>query len=225
MNEQAAVIVNQAKDLFEQLAQLNDNDRMDAINEIRLALHEHSPMKQHPVDCVLWIEQDKIKANVYNPNRVAPPEMVALQKSIETSGYTQPSVTWKEDEETQEFEIIDGYHRWLISKVPAIYASVQGRLPITIANPERTGKAARMGATILHNEARGETDYKLLQEMIIDVVNSGMSDKWIMENFGMDKDKLLRLKHLTGLVALFKDQEFSRSLVTVERGIEEVIYE
>ena len=34
---------------------------------------------------------------------------------------------------------------------------------------------------------------------------------WIMRNIGMDKDELLRLKQISGLQELFKDQEFSNS--------------
>ncbi len=216
-------LVDMASIVFKQLAQLNDDDRMDAINEMRLALHEQSPMKKHPVDCVLWVKQEEVQANSYNPNKVAPPEMASLKISIETSGYTQPCVTWVEESGVRE--MVDGAHRRLIAQTPTVYGSVMGRLPVTTVNQDRTELASRMGATILHNEARGEPDVELAQKMVIDVVNSGMSDSWIMKNFGMDVDKLLRLKQLTGLAALFNDKEFSRSSVTVERGIEEVIYE
>ena len=222
MNEQATAIINNAKALFEQLAQLNDEERMDTINEIRLVLHEQSPMKHHPVDCVLWVKQEEVQANSYNPNKVAPPEMASLKISIETSGYTQPTVVWQEDEKNGIYEIIDGYHRWLTSQIPSISERVMGRLPVAIANQERTGLASRMGATVLHNEARGKPDVELLQKMVTDVVNSGMSDGWIMKNFGMDADKVLRLKQLTGLAALFVDKEFSRSWVTEDRELEEV---
>jgi hypothetical protein len=36
-----------------------------------------------------------------------------------------------------------------------------------------------------------------------------MSDAWILRHIGMDKDELLRLKQITGIAALFKDNEFS----------------
>ena len=38
-----------------------------------------------------------------------------------------------------------------------------------------------------------------------------MSDAWIAKNIGMDLDEILRLKQITGLAALFKDKEFSKS--------------
>jgi ParB-like chromosome segregation protein Spo0J len=214
MNEQTAAIVNNAKILFEQLAHLGDEDRMDAINQMRVELHEYSPMKDNPVDCVLWIPQDEIKSNSYNPNAVAPPEMSLLEKSISEDGYTQPVVVWQEND--NHYEIIDGFHRSLVANTPAIYGQVKGRLPVAITNQDRTRLSDRMASTIRHNRARGEHSIDLMQKIVADLVESGMSDLWIMKNIGMDVDELLRLKQLTGLAALFKDKEFSRSWVTGE---------
>ena len=39
-------------------------------------------------------QSEKIKANDYNPNRVAPPEMKLLEISIWEDGYTQPIVCY-----------------------------------------------------------------------------------------------------------------------------------
>ena len=97
MEDQGKNIVDQATKLFEGLSDLSEEDRIEAINQIRLALHEYSPMKDNPVDCVLWIKQDEIHANSYNPNRVAPPEMALLERSISEDGYTQPIVVWQEE--------------------------------------------------------------------------------------------------------------------------------
>ena len=43
-----------------------------------------------PVYNVMAIPVEKIKANDYNPNRVAPPEMKLLELSIWEDGYTMP---------------------------------------------------------------------------------------------------------------------------------------
>lgn len=212
-------LVSDISKLFEQLAQLNDDDRMDAINQVRQALHEYSPMKDNPVDCVLWIKQGQIKANNYNPNRVAPPEMILLERSILENGYTQPVVTWEESD--GQFEIIDGYHRSLVGKSTSVYGRLRGRLPVTIINQNRTGRVNRVAATVQHDRTKGSPNTELMQKLVSDLVQSGMSDGWIMEQFGMDVDELLRLKQLTGLAALFKDAEFSRSWVTGDREVEE----
>ena len=45
------------------------------------------------------------------------------------------------------------------------------------------------------------------------LTKSGMSDAWIMKNIGMDAEELLRLKQLSGLQELFKDNDFGRAWV------------
>lgn len=207
-------LIQEAARLFRQLESLEEEERIDTINAIRLALHAHSPLKQHPVDCVLWVKQDEVQANSYNPNVVPPAEMKLLKTSIMENGFTQPAVTWIEEDGTHE--IIDGHHRWLTSQEKEVCKSVKGRLPITVANPEKTGRADRIAATIEHNRARGEHSTELMQALVQEVIEIGMSDAWVMKKFGMDSDELLRLKALTGLAALFADKEFSRSWVAEE---------
>lgn len=56
------------------LQSLCEEDRITAINAFREAIHKNSPFREQPIDCVLWIKQDAIIANDYNPNNVAPPE-------------------------------------------------------------------------------------------------------------------------------------------------------
>ena len=47
-----------------------------------------------PVYNVKAVPIEKVKANDYNPNAVAPPEMELLETSIWEDGYTQPVVTY-----------------------------------------------------------------------------------------------------------------------------------
>ncbi|MBW1514417.1 ibrB domain protein [Escherichia coli] len=44
------------QDLTQFLASLPEDDRIKAINEIRMAIHQVSPFREEPVDCVLWAE-------------------------------------------------------------------------------------------------------------------------------------------------------------------------
>jgi len=81
-----------------EIAALPIHERIEAINKIKLALHNISPFKREPVDCVLWVRSDWVTANDYNPNAVAPPEMKLLAISIGEDGYTQPIVTWMEND-------------------------------------------------------------------------------------------------------------------------------
>ena len=66
-------ILEDARALFARLDAVPEDERVDLINEMRLALREHSPMKAEPVDCVLWVKADDLQGNAYNPNIVAPP--------------------------------------------------------------------------------------------------------------------------------------------------------
>ena len=50
-----------------------------------------------------------------------------------------------------------------------------------------------------------------MSNIVSELTQAGMSDAWILKNIGMDADELLRLKQITGLAALFKNNEFSNS--------------
>ena len=67
----------------------------------------------------------------------------------------------------------------------------------------------RMASTIRHNRARGSHSIELMSNIVAELVESGMSDAWILKNIGMDADELLRLKQITGLAALFKNKDFT----------------
>ena len=79
-------------DMARYLQSLPEDQRIEAINAFRQAIHEHSPFREQPVDCVLWVKQESITANDYNPNNVAPPEMRLLSTSLVLDGFTQPIV-------------------------------------------------------------------------------------------------------------------------------------
>ncbi|KAA5611902.1 ParB-like nuclease domain-containing protein [Rhodovastum atsumiense] len=183
---------------------------MDAVNEIRLALHEHSPMRSEPVDCVIWVRQDAVHANDYNPNSVAPPEMRLLQLSIQADGYTQPIVAMSEED--GRYEIVDGFHRNRVGReVGAVRKRVKGRLPIAVINAGRTSREDRMAATIRHNRARGKHSVDTMADIVVDLHRRGWDQEKIGKELGMDADEVLRLRQTTGLAAAFADREFSKA--------------
>jgi len=161
-----------------------------------------------PVYNVQAIPIEKIRANNYNPNAVAPSEMKLLYKSILEDGYTMPIVTYYIEEE-DVYEIVDGFHRYTtMLRHKDIYERENGLLPVSVIDKPLSD---RMASTIRHNRARGEHSPQLMSKITADLVESGMSDAWIMKNIGMDADELLRLKQISGLAALFKDKEFSNA--------------
>lgn len=160
-----------------------------------------------PVYNVQKIPIDYIHANVYNPNKCAPPEMKLLYKSILEDGYTMPIVCYKISE--NNYEIVDGFHRYTtMLQHKDIYDRERGCLPVVIIDKDISN---RMASTIRHNRARGSHSIELMTNIVSELVEAGMSDAWIMKNIGMDADELLRLKQISGLAALFKDKEFSKS--------------
>lgn len=159
-----------------------------------------------PVYEVKAVPLEKIRANAYNPNAVAPPEMKLLELSIWEDGYTMPIVAFYLPDE-DIYEIVDGYHRYTTMKTSErIREREKGLLPVVVIDKPIE---ARMASTIRHNRARGSHSIELMSNIVSELVQAGMSDAWILKHIGMDKDELLRLKQITGIAALFKDREFS----------------
>lgn len=163
-----------------------------------------------PVYNVIAVPLEKIRANSYNPNSVAPPEMKLLETSIWEDGYTMPVVCYYIDDE-DIYEIVDGYHRYTTIKTSQrIRERENGMLPVVVIQKDESN---RMASTIRHNRARGSHSIELMSNIVSELVQSGMSDAWILKHIGMDKDELLRLKQVTGLAALFANKEFSEGFV------------
>jgi ParB-like chromosome segregation protein Spo0J len=161
-----------------------------------------------PVYNVLSVPLEKVKANDYNPNAVAPPEMALLETSIWEDGYTQPVVTYY-DKENDVYIVVDGFHRYLTLKnSKRIFEREKGMLPIVVIDKEI---GDRMASTIRHNRARGTHNIELMSTIVAELVEMGKGDRWICEHIGMSVDELLRLKQITGVAALFANRDFSDS--------------
>ncbi|MDR1584843.1 MAG: ParB/RepB/Spo0J family partition protein [Prevotellaceae bacterium] len=159
-----------------------------------------------PVYRIKPVPVEKIRANAYNPNVVAPPEMELLELSIWEDGYTMPCVCYHIPEE-DAYELVDGFHRYMVMRTSKrIYEREKGFLPVSIIEKDLSN---RMASTIRHNRARGTHNVELMTNIVAELRKAGMSDAWIMKNIGMDKDELLRLKQISGLATLFADKEFS----------------
>ena len=142
-----------------------------------------------PVYEVKSVPVEKIVANDYNPNAVAPPEMQLLYESIKEDGYTMPIVCFY-DMESDKYVIVDGFHRYrVILEHQDIYEREKGMLPVSVID-----KAIdhRMASTIRHNRARGSHDVDLMSNIIKELSEIGRSDAWIAKHLGMD----LRIRDL-----------------------------
>ncbi|MCL2083843.1 MAG: ParB/RepB/Spo0J family partition protein [Oscillospiraceae bacterium] len=161
-----------------------------------------------PVYKVIRVPIEKIEANSYNPNKIPPPEMKLLEKSILEDGYTMPIVCYY-IEDTDRYEIVDGFHRYMTMKTnPEIAARENNTLPVSVIDKPMT---ERMASTIRHNRARGAHVIDLMVDIVAQLTEAGLGDDWIMKNIGMDPDELLRLKQISGLASLFTNRKFSKS--------------
>jgi ParB-like chromosome segregation protein Spo0J len=178
-----STILNKCKELFAEIEQMEISAKVEIINEIKQLLHNVSPFKGEPVDCVLWVRNEQVIANDYNPNSVAPPEMELLKHSIQEDGYTQPVVTFERDGDdlfkSKINEVVDGFHR--------------------------------TASTIRHNRARGKHKIESMSDIVVDLKRRNWSDQKIAKNLGMDADEILRLTQISGLAEMFVDKEFSEA--------------
>lgn len=161
-----------------------------------------------PVYGVKRVPIEKVTANDYNPNSVAPPEMALLETSIWEDGYTQPVVVVY-DNENDKYVVVDGFHRFCTLRDSArIREREKGMLPVVVLKKEMHD---RMASTIRHNRARGTHNIELMSTIVAELVEMGKGDHWICKHIGMSPDELLRLKQITGVAALFQNQDFSAS--------------
>jgi ParB-like chromosome segregation protein Spo0J len=195
--------------LIKELCELSETERIEAINSVKIALHEISPFKSEPVDLVLWVKTDEVTANEYNPNQVAPPEMQLLEVSIINDGYTQPVVTWSEGNKR---EIIDGFHRSRVAKESRVVRErVKGYMPVVTANESQTDKGSRIASTIRHNRARGKHAVSAMSDIVIELKKRNWSEARISNELGMDEDEILRLCQISGLAEAFENDDFSEA--------------
>lgn len=203
------------------IAELPLDERVNAINEARQALHEISPFKTEPVDFVRWVKNTNVHANDYNPNSVAPPEMELLRLSIDNDGYTQPIVSVPDGDGMHE--VIDGFHRHRVGKECAdIQSRVHGYLPLVQIRDSQTDKTDRMASTIRHNRARGKHRVESMSDIVIELKNRNWSNSRIAKELGMDDDEVLRLCQITGLKEAFSDESFSQAWDAVILGDEQI---
>lgn len=195
--------------LISEIELLPTDEKIEALNISKVALHEVSPFKGEPVDCVIWVPGDSVFANDYNPNRVAPPEMRLLETSILEDGFTQPIVTWVDDGRR---EVIDGFHRHRVGQeCKTVRERINGHLPVTTVNESRLDRGDRIASTIRHNRARGKHQISAMSDIVVELSRRNWNDAKIARELGMDPDEVLRLKQITGLAELFADEEFSEA--------------
>lgn len=213
-------LIQRVKEFCQDLDKCELDQKVSIINEIREIIHQHSPFKNEPIDFVKWELSNNVTHNDYNPNKVAPPEMELLEVSILNDGYTQPIVSWQNDDKNM-VEVIDGFHRSRVGKESKIVKQrVMGYLPIVNIRTEQSGKNDRIASTIRHNRARGKHQVDAMSEIVIELKNRNWTNARISKQLGMDEEEVLRLCQISGIENIFSDQDFSRAWEASENNQE-----
>lgn len=149
------------------------------------------------------VDINLVQANNYNPNAVSSQNMALLEESILANGFCFAVVTiW--DPDLEKYVIIDGFHRYLIFKE---YLQAK-ELPIIVLDHDIT---KRMEATVQFNRARGVHQVELMGDLVQALVEQGVSDEEIAQKLGMEIEEVFRLKQITGIAELFKNQIYSKA--------------
>lgn len=146
-------------------------------------------IEDQPINDVLWVPRETVHANDWNPNKVAPPEMRLLELSLLEDGWTQPIVA--SEEKPDEFEVVDGFHRWTISERKKVAALTDGFVPIVLTR--NRGPEQRRLSTIRHNRARGTHAVIPMAEIVTTLVELGIEPTEIMKRLGMEEEEVSRL--------------------------------
>ncbi|ECJ9747345.1 chromosome partitioning protein ParB [Listeria monocytogenes] len=156
-----------------------------------------------PVLDVKLVPTEKIIANDYNPNKVAPPEFELLVKSIEEDGMTQPIVAYY-DKENDKYIVVDGFHRYRACK--EVFKAKE--IPVVTIEKDLSN---RMASTVRHNRARGTHQIQSMADLVVKLAQDGWKDDEIGSHLGMELEEIIKLKQATGLRESFSNHVFSRS--------------
>lgn len=157
---------------------------------------------------VRLVPMDQVQANNYNPNNVPKNNMILLQESIMANGFCFPVVVIH-DEDLDRYVIVDGFHRYTVLKD---YLGCT-ELPVVVLQHD---PAQRMAATVQFNRARGVHQVELMGDLVRALVEQGLDDEEIGRRLGMELEEVFRLKQITGIAELFKNQVYSRAWEMLE---------
>jgi len=163
---------------------------------------------------VILVPIDQVMANNYNPNNVPRNNMILLERSILDNGFCFPIVTIY-DEEIDKYIIVDGFHRYTILK-----DWLQAKeIPIVVLKHDIK---KRMAATVQFNRARGVHQVELMSDLVQTLVEQGATDEEIAQHLGMELEEVYRLKQITGIAELFKNQPYSKSWIMMDVKEEDI---
>lgn len=160
-------------------------------------------MNTMPISNVQWIDRTELSPNLYNPNKVAPPEMALLKQSIMEDGWLFPIIVFDksinievvtDNKNLNKYTIIDGFHRFTISADKDIYNKTNGKVPVVILNPSNP-----LATTVRMNRAKGTHAVLKMADIVKHQIDNGKPISEIMQEFGMEKEEIIRLANRNGI--------------------------
>lgn len=151
------------------------------------------PAPDQPISRVVWMPRERLRANDYNPNHVAPPELRLLKLSIIENGWTQPIVARPAEvlPDGSDHEIVDGFHRWTVAAHDEIHVLTGGLVPVVVITPD---PATQRMATIRHNRARGTHAVIRMADIVIALSKDmGLTPEEIGDRLQMEPEEIKRL--------------------------------
>jgi ParB-like chromosome segregation protein Spo0J len=191
---------------------LTEAERVTFYNEAQEALGEVvAVFAPDPACSPRLLSASAIRANAYNPNRVASVELDLLENSMRADGITMAVVVMPGEDGA---EVIDGFHRRKVA------SERLGRkyLPCSVIDRPL---ADRMASTVRHNRARGKHHVDLMADLVKGMMALGWEDEQIAENLGMSVEELLRLRQMVGAAHMMADAQYSREWGVIEAAPEE----
>lgn len=161
-------------------------------------------LENQPISKLFWVHPDNLTANDYNPNVVAPPEFKLLKVSLLADGWTMPVVV--RETTPDEYEIVDGFHRWLLATDPDVFRLTDGLIPCVLVSP-RDGEHQKM-STIRHNRARGSHHVLQMAEIVRQMLDDGIPRDEIATHLQMEPEEVDRLEDRGNMLKRGSDGEF-----------------
>lgn len=156
-----------------------------------------------PVLCPVMVPAELVQANNYNPNHVDKNNMKLLETSILENGFAFPIVVVF-DPDLEKFVIVDGFHRYTIL---TDYLHCE-KLPVVVLEQDTS---QRIAATVQFNRARGVHQVDLMGDLVRSLFEQGQDDEEIAKQLGMEVEEVFRLKQVTGISEIFRNQTYSRA--------------
>lgn len=136
-----------------------------------------------PIDRIVWRPAVELNANDYNPNVVFSPELRLLEFNLVKHGWIQPILV------TPSGRIIDGFHRWRLSKESTALLKKYGGF-VPTATVDINDCEARL-LTIRMNRAKGNHIALRMSGIVRDLMdNHGYTRQQIAEGIGATLDEV-----------------------------------